>query len=171
GEMPVSSVPLARLRSDFRETAAWLPQLRTGADGELRTSFTLPDSLTRYRLSAVALTKGTDLGTGRAELRATLPLSVQLILPRFAVEGDRLTAVGVVHNNGPRDRVCVVTWSADGAVLDGQFGDSALDDWKQEGDRGMGKLTVPAGKSARVGLWLKCDHIRSAKVQFRCADG
>src|SRR5262249_55066282 len=29
GEKPVGVMPLGRLRSDFRETAAWLPQLRT----------------------------------------------------------------------------------------------------------------------------------------------
>ena len=155
GEMPVSSVPLSRLRSDFRETAAWLPQLRTGADGELRTSFTLPDSLTRYRLSAVALTKATELGTGRAELRASLPLAVQVILPRFAVEGDRLAAIGIVHNNGPRDRICTVTWEVDGADFIDNPGP---------------KLTIPAGKSARVERSLRFERIGSVKVQLRCQD-
>src|SRR5262249_15368742 len=61
GEMPAGSLTLARLRQDFRETATWQPQLRTGTDGIVRTTFRLPDSLTPYRLTAVALTKNTKL--------------------------------------------------------------------------------------------------------------
>jgi hypothetical protein len=171
GQLPVASIPLARLRADFRETAAWLPQLRTDANGELRTSFKLPDTLTRYRISAVALTKETEIGTARAEVRAALPLAVQLLLPRFAVEGDRLAAVGVVHNNGLRDRVCAVTWQVEGATIDGQLSENALANWQHEGGSGSGRLTVPAGKSARVGLWLKCDRLGTAKVSCRCTDG
>src|SRR5207248_667366 len=86
GEMPSGSVSLARLRQDFRETATWQPQLRTGADGMARTTFRLPDSLTSYRLTAVALTKDTEIGTAKAQVRAQLPLAVQVFLPRFAVE-------------------------------------------------------------------------------------
>jgi uncharacterized protein YfaS (alpha-2-macroglobulin family) len=169
GEMPVSSVPLARLRSDFRETAAWLPQLRTGADGEVRTSFKLPDSTTRYRLSAVALTKGTDLGTGRAELRATMPLSVQLILPRFAVERDRVWAVAVVHNNGLVDRTCVGTWTVENASMVAARADMLVG-WKVEGHTLSVPMVVPAGKSARIELFVRFDKLGSAKVQFRCGD-
>ena len=36
GELPAASLALARLRTDFRETAVWQPQLRTGADGLLQ---------------------------------------------------------------------------------------------------------------------------------------
>ncbi len=170
GEMPIATVPLARLRSDFRETATWQPQLRTGADGTLRTTFKLPDSLTRYRLSAVALTKTTAIGTSRAEVRSSLPLAVQVILPRFAVEGDRLAAIGVVHNNGPRDRVCTVSWDVQGAAIDGQLEANALVGWKRDGDMGTGRLTVPAGKLVRVGLWLQFKNGGSTTVKFRCAD-
>jgi alpha-2-macroglobulin len=172
GELPVVGMPLARLRSDFRETAVWLPQLRTDANGELRTTFKLPDSLTSYQLSAVALTKTTEIGTRRAELRTTLPLAVQVVLPRFAVEGDRLAAVGVIHNNGPRDRVCGVAWHVEGGVMDGQLEqETKLAEWKQDGGAATGQLMIPAGKTAHVGLWVKCDRIGSAKVQFRCRDG
>src|SRR5262249_34713330 len=80
GEMPVGSIDLPRLRSDFRETAAWLPQLRTGADGTATATFRLPDSLTRYRLTALALTRETDIGTGRSRIEAALPLAVQVLL-------------------------------------------------------------------------------------------
>jgi uncharacterized protein YfaS (alpha-2-macroglobulin family) len=169
--MPAASLPEGRLRLDFRETAAWLPQLRTGADGVAKASFQLPDSLTQYRLTAVALTKETEIGVGKSSLRASLPLAVQVFLPRFAVESDRLTAVGLVHNNGPRDRVCELTWEVQSAGVDGPEG---VEDWKTEtgGDKviGRGKVAVAAGKSARVALRLKMDAVGSVKVVFRAAD-
>ncbi len=171
GQMPVASLPLARLRSDFRETAAWLPQLRTDSRGELRTTFKLPDNLTSYRLSAVALTKKTEIGTSRTETRVSLPLAVQVILPRFAVEGDRLAAIGVIHNNAQHERVCQVAWRVDGAALDGQLEPNTLGGWQQQAGVATGKVKVPAGKTARVGLWLKFDRLGAARVEFRCSDG
>jgi uncharacterized protein YfaS (alpha-2-macroglobulin family) len=103
-------------------------------------------------------------------VRSSLPLSVQLVLPRFAVEGDRLAAIGVVHNNGPRDRVCRVSWEVEGAAVDGQLDGTSLAAWKQENDSATGSLTIPAGKSERVGMWLKFDRILAAKVVLRCND-
>ena len=85
GAMPVTNISLARLRSDFRETAAWQPQLRTDRNGLLETSFVLPDSLTRYRLTGVGLTRQAEIGIARTRITASMPLAVQLFLPRFAV--------------------------------------------------------------------------------------
>ena len=89
-EMPSAQIPLSRLREHFHETATWLPQLRTDERGVAQATFTLPDSFTRYRLTSVALSKTTEVGIGRAKVHATLPLAVQLFLPRFAVEQDHM---------------------------------------------------------------------------------
>lgn len=172
GELPMGSLPLGRLRSDFRETAAWLPQLRTGADGDVHARFRLPDSLTRYRLSAVALTRDTEIGVGRGSIRASLPLAVQVFLPRFVVERDRLLAVGLIHNTDTQERNCTVTWDVRGAKVDGLADGFAtrIDDWKVDAGQGRGRLTVPAGGSVRVGLWLSFDRPGSTTVVFRCGD-
>jgi len=94
--LPVAHIPMGEIRRDFRETAAWLPDLRTGDDGEVSANFKLPDSLTSYRLSAVALTKGTEIGTGQTGISTRLPLRARLFTPRFAMEGDRLELVALV---------------------------------------------------------------------------
>jgi hypothetical protein len=106
GELPVAALSLVRLRTDFRETAAWLPQLRAGTGGQVKASFKLPDSLTAYRLTALGLTKQTEIGSAKTSIRAALPLSVQVFLPRFAVENDRLLGVALVHNNTPAVKSC-----------------------------------------------------------------
>jgi uncharacterized protein YfaS (alpha-2-macroglobulin family) len=156
GLLPATSIPLDRLRSDFRETATWQPQLRAGPDGLVSTSFRLPDSLTQYRLTAVALTKDTQVGVGTARVRASLPLAVQVFLPRFAVEGDRLQAVGLVHNGGGRDRTCQLSWDVEGA--------------KAEGPANL-EVSVPAGKSAKVTLWLSFNRVGPVSVSLRCREG
>ncbi|MCI0459401.1 MAG: MG2 domain-containing protein [Gemmataceae bacterium] len=169
GELPVSTIPAARLRADFRETATWQPQLLTGPDGVAETTFRLPDSLTRYRLSAVALTKTSEVGVGRARLRVALPLAVQLNLPRFAVEKDRLLAVALLHNDTDRERTCEVRWEVGGATLDGV---SALNDWKTTGEgKGTGRVTVPARGTARVGVWLRIDQVVPVTVACHAGDG
>ncbi len=171
GELPVGGIPLGRLRQDFRETASWQPLLRTGADGSAETSFKLPDSLTCYRLTAVALTKDSEVGVGRARLRVTLPLAVQLMLPRFAVEKDRLFAVALIHNGTDRERICQIHFAGQGAKFD--RASAALRDWKateEDGKvSGRGVVTVPAQGTARVGVWLKLDQIGPVTLTCRAA--
>ena len=52
--------------------AAWQPHLRAGPDGLVQTSFKLPDTLTRYRLTAVALTVAALVGLGVATAEEAL---------------------------------------------------------------------------------------------------
>jgi uncharacterized protein YfaS (alpha-2-macroglobulin family) len=151
-------MPLARLRTDFRETAAWQPQLHGGADGIVRTSFHLPDSLTRYRLTAVALTRQSEVGVGTARVRATLPLAVQLFLPRFAVEKDRLQAVAVIHNATAHERTCDVSWEVEGARVEGLA-------------TAPSSVLVAAGGTARVEVWLVMEHVGEVKVRCHAHAG
>jgi hypothetical protein len=157
GEVPATTLPLARLRSDFRETAAWQPQLRTGADGIVRTSFRLPDSLTCYRLTAVGLTCQSEVGIGSARIRVSLPLAVQVFLPRFAVEKDRLQAVAVIHNAAPHERTCDIVWTVEGARVDAPPRVSGI--------------RIPANGTARVELWLALEEPREVAVRCQARAG
>jgi uncharacterized protein YfaS (alpha-2-macroglobulin family) len=169
GALPVASLELSRLRMDFRETAAWLPQLRSGADGRVNTAFNLPDSLSAYRLTAVGLTKETEIGVGRAQIRAALPLSVQLFLPRFAVEKDRLLAVALIHNRGDRSRSCQARWEIKGARVEAPRG------FETKTEDGVaitaGSVKVSAGESERIGIWLAPETPGEIRVVFRAGDG
>jgi len=169
GKLPVTSLALGELRRDFRETAAWHPRLRTDAQGLARTVFKLPDSLTAYRLTAVGLTRGTEIGVGRSSLRASMPVSVQVFLPRFAVENDRHEAVALVHNSDAKERMCVVRWEVIGATSE------AVDEGWTRGEA-VGKatferrVTVQPGASARVALRLTFGQVGDATVSCRVTD-
>ena len=86
-----------KLRRNFLAVAFWNATLQTDDQGQVRISFTAPDSLTRYRLFAV-VHKTDQFGTGETGFRINLPLMVESALPRFGRVGDHLTAKAMVYN-------------------------------------------------------------------------
>jgi alpha-2-macroglobulin len=89
----------AALRADFRPLAFWVGSLVTGPDGRARTTVTLPDSLTTYRIMAVAGDLASQFGVGDSSIRTSLPLTLLPALPRFLTSGDRASFGATVTNN------------------------------------------------------------------------
>lgn len=76
------------LRSDFRETAFFFPQLNTDTNGNLSFSFRLPDALTRWNLMLLAHTKDLKTGSNTYNFTASKDLMIVPNQPRFYREGD-----------------------------------------------------------------------------------
>lgn len=57
----------SQLRSAFPDTALWLPSVRTDADGRARVEVRLPDSLTTWRLTTLAVVGGSQAGQGHSK--------------------------------------------------------------------------------------------------------
>ncbi len=91
------TTPIA-VRSDFRALAAFEPALRTDAEGRASLPFTLPDSLTRYRVMAVAVAGDNHFGQGEATITARKPVQVRPSPPRFLNFGDVFELPIVVQN-------------------------------------------------------------------------
>jgi uncharacterized protein YfaS (alpha-2-macroglobulin family) len=87
------------LRKNFLACAFWNATLRTDAQGHLRAEFVAPDSLTRYRVIAIAASKQNQFGAGESAFEITKPVMVEASLPHFANLGDKLILRGVLHNN------------------------------------------------------------------------
>ena len=87
------------LRKNFLACAFWNATLRTDAQGHVHTEFTAPDSLTRYRIIAVAATRQNQFGTGESAIEINKPLMIEASLPRFGNVGDKVTLRAVLHNN------------------------------------------------------------------------
>ena len=66
-----------RARTDFSALALFAASLPTDAEGRARVAVKLPDSLTRYRVMAVAVEGARRFGSGEATLVARLPLMVR----------------------------------------------------------------------------------------------
>jgi hypothetical protein len=95
-----ATVPARNLRSDFRETALFLPQLRTDSLGRISFRFTTPDALTRWRLMLLAHTADLKKAYKTYEFEAAKPLLVVPNLARFYRLGDTAHIACKVVNTG-----------------------------------------------------------------------
>ena len=76
-------------RRNLQETAFFLPDLETDAEGRVSFTFTVPDALTGWKLLMVAHDNALDGGVYRNDaIVTTKPLMCEPNAPRFAREGD-----------------------------------------------------------------------------------
>ncbi|HET7229667.1 MAG TPA: alpha-2-macroglobulin family protein, partial [Longimicrobium sp.] len=106
-----------RVRANFDPLAVFTPAVRTDAAGRARVPFTLPSSLTRYRVIAVAVHGGTRYGVGEAAITARQPLMVRPSPPRFLNWGDRMELPVVLQNQTGAPLEASVAARADGIEL------------------------------------------------------
>lgn len=85
-------------RSDFPDTALWLPNIETDANGVVTVPLTLPDSLTQFRLTARATTLTTQVGEETALITTTQAIRVRPLLPRTVTAGDEFELSTLVQN-------------------------------------------------------------------------
>jgi uncharacterized protein YfaS (alpha-2-macroglobulin family) len=107
------------VRKDFRPLAFWLGSLETDKSGKATTSVTLPESLTTYRIMAVADDAASRFGSAAAEIRVSKPVTIVPALPRFLTMGDRASFGAVITNTTTAGGSAVVTArSLDPAILE-----------------------------------------------------
>jgi uncharacterized protein YfaS (alpha-2-macroglobulin family) len=80
-----------KVRSNFNETAFFYPHLMTNDKGEIAVSFTVPESLTRWKMLGFAHTKDLKSGFVTNHLVTQKDLMVVPNQPRFFREGDKMT--------------------------------------------------------------------------------
>lgn len=93
---------LERPRRENIDTAAWFPRLKTGADGRGCFSFVMPDSLTRWRMTARATTPAGRMGQETAFLLSEKPAYLKWTGPRRFREQDRIEATLLAFNTGDK---------------------------------------------------------------------
>ena len=78
-------------RKYFSPVAYYNPNLVTAEDGTARVEFTLPDTITKYRVYAVACDKGSAFASTERGLVAVKDFYVEPGLPRFLTKGDNFS--------------------------------------------------------------------------------
>lgn len=95
---PVAAEP--RIRTNFVPLAVWRSALKTNADGSFDTICTVPDTLTTYRVFAVAADKeGSRFGSEEGEFVVNQPLILRAGTPMSMCVGDKLQIPVNVTNN------------------------------------------------------------------------
>lgn len=98
-----------KLRKNFKDTAAWLPELVTDARGEVTASVQLPDNLTTWRATVRGITAGVDVGAQVQKVLVTQDIIARLALPRFYTRGDVSEIGAVVHNYSNQNQEVTLT--------------------------------------------------------------
>ncbi len=107
------------LRKDFRVLAFWLGSVTTNADGRASLNVKLPESLTTYRIMAVAADRASRFGSADTEVRTNKPLTLKPAFPRFMTVGDRAYFGAVVGSQLKSGGTATVTMkSLDPGVLE-----------------------------------------------------
>ena len=144
GSEVVGSSGAQPVRTDFRETAFFFPDLLTDRDGSVVLRFTMPEALTRWKLLGLAHTPDLKLAQFTRETVTQKPLMVTPNLPRFLREGDRITItakVDVLEGSGVTGAVRMELFDPrTNAALTGPIG-------KPQAVR---NFTAALGKSAEV---------------------
>jgi uncharacterized protein YfaS (alpha-2-macroglobulin family) len=112
--------PAVQVRSDFRSTILWMPDVKTDADGTAVIKVKYPDSLTTWSATARAATTGNQFGLGSSTTRTKQPLIVRLQAPRFFVVGDQVTVSAVINNNTDQTMRVAPALSAEGLSVSGE---------------------------------------------------
>jgi uncharacterized protein YfaS (alpha-2-macroglobulin family) len=111
--------PGTAVRKDFRVLAFWLGSVVTDASGRGTAEVTLPESLTTYRVMAVAADKTSRFGGGEREIRTSKPVLLRPAFPRFLALGDTARFGAVLHNQLKDKGTAIVTMrSLDPSVLE-----------------------------------------------------
>lgn len=134
---------LMDVRKDFRELAYWNPEVQTDKNGEAEVSFKLPDSLTEWKISAVAFElqgsieeNATDFRVGSAidDFKTSKDIMIRPIIPRFLTAGDKVKIGAVIHNYSDSETKLKIVPTLEGGFMNA----------KNE------ELTIPAGKSEKI---------------------
>ena len=85
----ISDEDAAYLRENFTPCAVWLSKVKTDAEGRFSTEYVNPDTMTRYRLMAVAATED-KFGSGETTYHVTKPIMLEPVAPLGSTESDLL---------------------------------------------------------------------------------
>ncbi len=86
------------LRRNFKDDGFWQPRLRTNEKGKAAFTVTFPDDITKWRTFYVAMNGKKQSGMTELSIRSFKPLSANLALPQFLVQGDSINLIGKALN-------------------------------------------------------------------------
>ncbi|CAN5597033.1 hypothetical protein BH11CYA1_BH11CYA1_25350 [soil metagenome] len=137
------------LRHDLRPLAFCQSAITTDSKGKAEVKFTLPDSVTRYRIMAFAAAEAGKFGVSESTITTTLPLMVKPSPPRFLNYGDSCQLPIVIQNKTNKPLSAKVALRSNGA---------------QVIEPGM-QVVVPASDRVEVRFNIKATSYGQARFQ------
>ncbi|HHO52214.1 MAG TPA: hypothetical protein ENK18_15395 [Deltaproteobacteria bacterium] len=162
-----SSPEVPRLREDLSAAALFAPHVQADPSGRASVPLTVPDSLTRYRILAVAVS-GDRFGVDESGLTARRALMVRPSPPRFLNFGDRAELSVVVQNQTPEaQEVSVGLRMANARALPSVAAEPAPDAVHEAGQR----ITLAAHDRAELRFAIATESAGQARFQAVARSG
>jgi uncharacterized protein YfaS (alpha-2-macroglobulin family) len=98
GDSRTELKPMLGFRKDLAALAFFKPVVTTDSDGKAQVKFKLPDSVTRYRIMAIAAAGTDKFGSSESSLTTKLPLMLKPSPPRFLSFGDSCELPVIIQN-------------------------------------------------------------------------
>ncbi|CAN5712582.1 hypothetical protein BH11ARM2_BH11ARM2_19180 [soil metagenome] len=117
GDKGSANIPI---RTNFKDTADWVPSVWTGPNGEAEVSVVLPDNLTEWRITVIGLSDTSQAGKATGSFRVKKDLMLRLGLPQFLIDGDRQRMTVVVANDTGQDQDVHVALDVAGMSMEGE---------------------------------------------------
>ncbi|MDR0791850.1 MAG: alpha-2-macroglobulin, partial [Chitinophagaceae bacterium] len=155
-----------QIRKNFNETAFFFPQLYADANGHYSFSFTMPESLTKWKWLSLAHSTDAVFGQQAQEIISQKTLMVQPNLPRFLREGDDIIFAVKISNLGNE------TLSGNASIqLFNALTNEPVSGWIS-GNASIAAFSVAAEQSTSVNFPVKIPKGFTAPVSIRIvADG
>jgi uncharacterized protein YfaS (alpha-2-macroglobulin family) len=135
GGAGLGGLGIVTARKDFRASAAFSPLLTTDGNGRVALKVKMPDSLTRFRIVALAAASTRYFGKAEGAIVTQRTVNARTVAPRFLTQGDSFTLPVLVQNLDAHPRTIEVAVRA--ANLSGR------------GPAGK-RITIPGGQRAEV---------------------
>jgi hypothetical protein len=123
-----------RLREYFPETLLWQPEIHTDRAGHSIVKLPLADSITTWKVSAIASTLDGRIATASTDIRTFLPFFAELEPPKVLTVGDEIHLPVTVRNYLDKPQSVSLDWAAE--------------PWSQALSPHIIQLDVPAGDYA-----------------------
>ncbi len=151
--------PAVQVRSDFRATALWRPDIVTDKNGKASVKVKFPDSLTGWTATARVAAEGSQFGIANATVRTKQPLICRLEAPRFFVAGDEVTVSAVINNNTDAPMTVAPSLAAEGVTVTGLIQDGKPVKGEQ------GPVNIAANSESRVDWLVAVKDAGNAKLK------
>lgn len=153
-------------RELFDTLVYWKSTVPLDGSGEADVTFNLNDSLTSFRVVAIAAS-GTDLfGTGEASIRTTQDLMLISGLPPVVREGDRFAAGFTVRNTSNHDMNVTAALKATDGLAGTSFENISLVIPAGQAKDAVWRVTVPTG-IAKIGYEASVQDAAGARDTIR----
>ncbi|MFH1777211.1 MAG: alpha-2-macroglobulin family protein [Candidatus Omnitrophota bacterium] len=148
-----------QVRSDFRSTIFWQPDIVTDKNGRAEVDVNFADSLTAWKACARVLSPVNQFGIAYTSVRTKKPLIVRLQAPRFFVVGDMAAVSGVINNNTDENLTVTPVLKVKGLVISGLYSGGRVVKGEQ------GPVKVKANSQERVDWAISVQEVGTAKIQ------